>query len=77
FVGKAAVGVLTEELLWTTPKFKPLIPLLKDTVKKAGSPQAFITLCSETPPTDWGFSDPETWEKTQTGRYCLYTHAKR
>jgi len=77
FVGKSALGVLTEELLWTTPKFKPLIPLLKDSVRNSGGPQAFITLCSETPPAEWGFTDSENWEKTQTGKYCLYAHAKQ
>ncbi|MFM8269274.1 MAG: hypothetical protein ACKN9V_03720, partial [Pseudomonadota bacterium] len=75
FTGQTAVGVLTEELLWTTPKFKPLIPMIKKNVDRAGGVQAFITLCSVTPPSDWGFTDSSQWEKTQTGQYCLYTHA--
>jgi hypothetical protein len=76
FVGRSALGVLTEELLWTTPKFRPLIPLLKNSLINSGGPQAFITLCSETPPREWGFSATDNWEKIQTGKYCLYANAK-
>ena len=77
FTGKSVLGVLTEELLWTTPKLKALIPQVKEAVKTTGRPQAFITLCSESPSPDWGFSNAETWEKIQTGRYCLFTHANQ
>lgn len=79
FVGKSAFGVLTEELIWTTPKLSPLLPVLKQELNKAGSPQAFITLCSaglsQASVQQWGFSDLSQWDKTQTGNYCLYTHA--
>lgn len=75
FVGKTAIGVLTEELLWTTPKLKPLLPRIQEELAKVGGPQAYITICSASPPNQWGFSNSENWEKTQTGKYCLYTHA--
>lgn len=77
FAGQTAIGVLTEELLWTTPKFKALIPKLQEKVKALGGFQAYITPCSFSPPLDWGVSDLNRWEKIQTGNYCLYTHAKK
>lgn len=75
FTGKTAIGVLTEELIWTTPKLRPVLPLLKKSIDQAGGHRAYITKCTHFPPSEWGFTSPEGWEKTQTGYYCLYTHA--
>lgn len=72
FYNKTALGVLTEELFWTTPKLKPYWqPLLAD-LESQGGHRAFIIPCSSPPPEGWGYHPRKFPHRIQTGWYCLY-----
>jgi len=72
FVGKAGLGVLTEELFFTTPKLSPFLPQAQAAIETKGGFGAFITYCAYPPPTQWGFHQPEKWRRVQTGRFCFF-----
>ena len=72
FVGKSAIGILSEELFFTTPKLSPYYPRAKEVVLKNGGIGAYITPCAYYPPAEWGFADSKKWNRIQTGRYCLF-----
>jgi len=72
FVQRTALGVLTEELFWTTPKLRPYWVTLKSSIENAGNHTAFIVPCSSLPPSGWGYSADKHPHRIQTGWYCLY-----
>lgn len=72
FVGKTAIGILSEELFFTTPKLGQEYSKAKEAISNLGGIGGFITYCSHYPPAEWGFTDPKKWTRIQTGRFCLF-----
>ena len=69
---RTAIGVLTEELLGTTPKLVKKVPELQRNVAEQGGYAGFLIDCQQRPPTEWGFSPEEHSSRFQMDKYCLY-----
>ena len=69
---RTAIGVLTEELLGTTPKFENKVPELQKNVAEQGGYAGFLIDCEQQPPTELGFSPEEHSSRFQMDKYCLY-----